>query len=263
MVHNSDKQIPFAGGRCRECDYDLTGVGEERCPECGLEFGAAFIRRAADGEPIASTPWDTDWRFFATMKRIYLQPRRFANRLAPNPLVFRAVLFALVVAMLGLVISLGTDVPSGGAYYFSGRFRFAIEIVRLLLPVFVILIMFTIQEIFAGVFAVLAPPAKPRARWRTWRAVMHYHAAFSIFTISFFQWVWWQLPSPYRPDFYLPTYYVFIPILIWWIVSLTMFARFLGVTPSRLALVPISLLLFVIGLAIVVFLILADAWSSV
>ncbi len=31
----------FARGHCRRCGYNLTGLTEARCPECGAEFGEA------------------------------------------------------------------------------------------------------------------------------------------------------------------------------------------------------------------------------
>jgi len=37
------------GLRCPACDYDLTGLREHRCPECGAEFDPVALREIADG----------------------------------------------------------------------------------------------------------------------------------------------------------------------------------------------------------------------
>lgn len=39
-INGGDAQgiIPDMGSRCPTCDYNLTGLGQRRCPECGTEF---------------------------------------------------------------------------------------------------------------------------------------------------------------------------------------------------------------------------------
>ena len=34
----------FPRGHCRRCGYNLTGLSEARCPECGAEFGGGKLR---------------------------------------------------------------------------------------------------------------------------------------------------------------------------------------------------------------------------
>jgi hypothetical protein len=39
LVHDDGTPIPPEWGlRCPQCDYDLTGLSERRCPECGRRF---------------------------------------------------------------------------------------------------------------------------------------------------------------------------------------------------------------------------------
>ncbi len=51
--------MPDLGLLCRSCDYNLNGVGEHRCPECGRPFSpddylpeGAFPPLYVDGEPV-------------------------------------------------------------------------------------------------------------------------------------------------------------------------------------------------------------------
>src|SRR5687768_1537802 len=43
---------------CPDCDYDLTGLAENRCPECGQEFDAARLNfwTTEQGLPLTAGP---------------------------------------------------------------------------------------------------------------------------------------------------------------------------------------------------------------
>ena len=42
-IHIRREQLRKAGGRCSQCGYNLTGLPERRCPECGREFDRANV----------------------------------------------------------------------------------------------------------------------------------------------------------------------------------------------------------------------------
>lgn len=46
-----DVKMAVTIGRCRQCDYDLTGLTAGRCPECGLIFNAASAAAAGSAPP--------------------------------------------------------------------------------------------------------------------------------------------------------------------------------------------------------------------
>ena len=46
-----DVKMAVSIGRCRQCDYDLTGLTAGRCPECGLIFNAASAAAAGAAPP--------------------------------------------------------------------------------------------------------------------------------------------------------------------------------------------------------------------
>ena len=41
--HRSQRSQRTGGLKCPECDYNLAGLPENRCPECGLEFDPALV----------------------------------------------------------------------------------------------------------------------------------------------------------------------------------------------------------------------------
>jgi hypothetical protein len=63
--------------RCAACDYDLRGLAQNRCPECGLEFDPHFL-------PTADVPWlRRDDRallaYLRTVALVLLRPRKFGQ----------------------------------------------------------------------------------------------------------------------------------------------------------------------------------------
>jgi hypothetical protein len=50
--------IADAGLRCPKCDYNLTGLAEDRCPECGEAFNREQLRMLAEGKPGPIPGWD-------------------------------------------------------------------------------------------------------------------------------------------------------------------------------------------------------------
>jgi len=62
MVDPNALPVPPLGYRCHSCDYDLTGAGEHRCPECGRPFSpddylppGAYPLLIVEGSPVRPT----------------------------------------------------------------------------------------------------------------------------------------------------------------------------------------------------------------
>lgn len=71
---------------CPKCDYDLSGLHEPRCPECGFEFNLDELRSRYGKEPQPVVPWDLDRSprtMLTTWIEVAFSPRGLARRF-PN-----------------------------------------------------------------------------------------------------------------------------------------------------------------------------------
>lgn len=78
--------ISTLGLICPECDYNLTGLTEYRCPECGTPFDPEHLRELLAGKPAPIPGWgDIDEssvviRYWRTCLLTWFHPREFARR---------------------------------------------------------------------------------------------------------------------------------------------------------------------------------------
>ncbi|MBP7936284.1 MAG: hypothetical protein KA354_16720 [Phycisphaerae bacterium] len=89
LVRTSEGATPCTPGDsglcCLSCQYNLTGLTENRCPECGREFDPEALRRIFSGEPQPIPGWDDGNRtwFFLAFFRVcwmtWFHPVRFAQ----------------------------------------------------------------------------------------------------------------------------------------------------------------------------------------
>lgn len=96
MTSTDQEQTLF----CPRCDYNLTGLAEKRCPECGEVFDPEVLRQEMDDTPkpisipmlIRSLFWPATWPWLALALLIG------AMAIAPSLAVF-SVLFLLLKAV--------------------------------------------------------------------------------------------------------------------------------------------------------------------
>ncbi len=88
------------GLRCPSCGYNLTGLTEARCPECGEAFDWEAVRQAADPTPTIAFEQARGWRrvpaFFWTALTVLLAPWVFARQVVRRARVRSALLFAAI-----------------------------------------------------------------------------------------------------------------------------------------------------------------------
>lgn len=103
MTHNTTTAPPLAdaGLRCPVCEYNLTGLTHDVCPECGTMIDWTAAREAAD---ITVRPDSTEWRrwpwylkpvgLLLTAITAALMPWRLARQLPDRPLLRAPLAFA-------------------------------------------------------------------------------------------------------------------------------------------------------------------------
>lgn len=86
-----------SGLRCPVCEYNLTGLSEPRCPECGTGFTWDDVRLAAANRPTIVFEQVRGWRkapaFFATWAMVLLAPWIFARQAVQRVSLWHGLIF--------------------------------------------------------------------------------------------------------------------------------------------------------------------------
>ncbi len=102
VAHATDE-----GLRCPRCAYNLTGLAEPRCPECGAAFDWARVRAAAGRGPAIAFERAPGWRkmpaFFVTAATVILTPWVFARQMQRGASLAHAAAFFLLCFVPALV----------------------------------------------------------------------------------------------------------------------------------------------------------------
>jgi hypothetical protein len=110
-----------AGLRCPQCDYNLTGLADPRCPECGEAFDWEQVRRAAANPPRIYFEHVRGWRkvpgFFVTWATVLFAPWVFARQGVGRISVVHAPLFACICfgGTFASMLSAGSTFPGIGS----------------------------------------------------------------------------------------------------------------------------------------------------
>ena len=107
-IDNTPQTPTDEGLRCPECEYNLTGLEVEVCPECGV----GFDRKQLLGNTPAPIPiWGRRTRigtlraFVQMLLEIWLHPIRFAKRFPENPDQHEALIFSRYCLGVAIVIA--------------------------------------------------------------------------------------------------------------------------------------------------------------
>mgnify|MGYP005836858157 CR=1 FL=1 len=101
--------VTDSGFRCPQCDYNLTGLISERCPECGIAIDWPTLRREREREAARpGTCWERWPRrfkpvaFVATAVQAAFAPWILAEQLPARPPAIPAGLFLLGCFLIGV-----------------------------------------------------------------------------------------------------------------------------------------------------------------
>lgn len=107
--HEDPEAEPLEDSRqyCPRCEYNLTGIRSERCPECGQHLDWEAIRREHDRDARrVGTVWERSawytkpWGFLVTAVQTALTPWILANQIRIEPRLAPALGF-LIACMVG------------------------------------------------------------------------------------------------------------------------------------------------------------------
>ncbi len=149
---------------CPHCDYNLTGLPEDRCPECGQSFDRRALTAMMSGPyPPPLTSMRADEGVLKVVSYSLFRPSRIGRELAVRcdpslMLVYGAATKLCAVVLVLLCIALGTGGHGGGT-----------ELIPL--PAIVLMAMFT-ETAIAFLLARLSEPSTPiprKVRYPFWR----------------------------------------------------------------------------------------------
>lgn len=114
-----ESSLTDEGLRCPTCDYNLTGLVEDVCPECGEGFDRKQLLDELAGAPAPIPIWSRRREiglvaaFVQTVLTIWLMPVAFARSFPKNVVPREAVLFSRWCLAVASVIALAPHLIAG------------------------------------------------------------------------------------------------------------------------------------------------------
>jgi len=177
----SAQETRDSGLVCPVCEYNLTGLPENRCPECGETFDPDELRRITADVPMPATPWDrkrTLMGFFQTWWLSLTAPRRLAQRFPARHDASAAAGYSFgcygLAALTFCVLSSYLPLVGHGD----------VEML-LVFPAVALGAGFACWMCEAATSALLATvirPTRARQRYHFWRGLTHYSSGFTVLT---------------------------------------------------------------------------------
>lgn len=184
------------GLRCLSCDYNLTGLAENRCPECNAPFAPDLMRRILAGDRLPVPIWDDPSqgsllvRFFRVCWMTWFRPTEFARQM-PWSFDTRSVIkYWFLVRAVTLLLVVATSLLTVGRTDASSDLKVASAGIILLFAGSLLC-----EATLAIVLDVLverrASPqlTEPVGPWRWWGRVSFY-SSFLILTAGFWPALW-------------------------------------------------------------------------
>ncbi len=134
QMNESTQPINDEGLRCPKCEYNLTGLTEEVCPECGEAFDPILLASEMASRFAAMTIWSRRHKigimraFFKTALAVWLHPERFARQFPKRPNHHDASRFAQVCMVHAVLIALTPHLLIAGLKFGACMFCFGITL---------------------------------------------------------------------------------------------------------------------------------------
>lgn len=170
------------GLRCPKCEYNLTGLTDDVCPECGVAFDrrqlVAEIRGTSQLIPNWSERHTNGWvrSFVLTLIDIWIHPIRFARRFPGNPRVSDARAFSRTCLMVSVMLWIIAERPTH-IYSYRGALLLILTLVELVALVFAC--EFLCNKL---IFASLDTIGRHEIEWKRHRSLIRMTRGFMVLT---------------------------------------------------------------------------------
>ncbi len=164
---------------CLTCEYNLTGINSDRCPECGADIDWSELRAIAAGEtrPI----WDWTGNLLRDLPRLWCSvaftPELVARDFPPHHNVAEARAYSwgcyIVAALLFLTGGLIASIKDGDMGILG---------LCIMIAITTSISFWVCETLVALVLASLLKPLHARYRLHFWRGLMHCTSGFTILT---------------------------------------------------------------------------------
>ena len=172
-VNNDELPAP----ECPRCYYNLTGLSEDRCPECGQRFDRDQLRRVSSSRIRPAGPWDRDKSlrgFTVTWLLSVFEPNKMARGFPALHDGVAATAFSMISYACAAAAILVGSIPG---FYKVGDEAAALALTAIvILPVSCMACEIAVAGVLAGLVRPTCAPGQPYF----WRGLTHYTSGHAI-----------------------------------------------------------------------------------